>query len=38
MTRGPLATRLATAVDRRHGKLEGAWRDCVIAERLLAGG
>jgi len=20
---------------RRHGKLDGAWRDCVIVERLL---
>jgi phosphinothricin acetyltransferase len=20
---------------RRHGKLEGVWRDCVIVERLL---
>ncbi len=22
-------------VDRRHGKLDGAWRDCIIVERLL---
>jgi hypothetical protein len=22
-------------VYRRHGKLDGAWRDCVIVERLL---
>jgi len=25
-------------VYRRHGKLEGEWRDCVIVERLLDGG
>jgi phosphinothricin acetyltransferase len=25
-------------VYRRHGKLDGAWRDCVIVERLLATG
>ncbi len=24
-------------VYRRHGKLDGAWRDCVIVEKLLAG-
>ena len=25
-------------VHRRHGKLDGLWRDCVIVERLLEGG
>ena len=25
-------------IHRRHGKLDGLWRDCVIVERLLEGG
>jgi phosphinothricin acetyltransferase len=24
-------------VYRRHGRLDGAWRDCVIVEKLLGG-
>jgi phosphinothricin acetyltransferase len=25
-------------IHRRHGKLDGVWRDCVIVERLLGNG
>jgi L-amino acid N-acyltransferase YncA len=24
-----------TGINRRHGQLDGVWRDCVIVERLL---
>lgn len=27
--------RFPTVVYRRHGKLDGEWRDCVVVERLL---
>jgi phosphinothricin acetyltransferase len=25
----------STSVQRRHGRLDGRWKDCVLVERLL---